>query len=114
MTIEVDEEALVAALKSAPMLDSSAMTAALAPPFDPQPLLIAMLGPMVAAYLEAVEAKKPELRVVKHDGAEFRWTAYDTRNDLIVAASTQGYNDPRDRDHNIEMVLGGGYRLDLQ
>lgn len=110
----IDTEALAEAWKSVPPPDPAAMLAATTPTLNLDALVVNLFGPTTEAYLEILEAKKPELRVVKHDGAEFRWTAYDTRNDLIVAASTQGYNDPRDRDHNIEMVLGGGYRLDLQ
>ena len=69
---------------------------------------------LIRSYLDAAEANKPALWVVRYDDGEtYRWTAIDTRNGRIVAASTQAYDDPRDRDHNIEMVLGGGYRLDI-
>ena len=99
MTVELDAEALAATQELA-WRDESVITDA-------------TITRIVTAYLEAVEARKPVLQVRLHDGPEYRWTAYDTRNNLVVAASTQGYNDPRDRDHNIEMVLGGGYRLDI-
>ena len=97
MTIEVDQEALAEAWGGD---DYANMT---------------LTAPLVQAYLEAAAARKPVLRVLRYDDGEtYRWTAVDSRNGLVVAASTQGYDDPRDRDHNIEMVLGGGYRLDLQ
>jgi hypothetical protein len=66
------------------------------------------------AYLSDANSRLPLLKVRRYtdEAGEERWTATDP-NGETVGGSTEGYSDPRDRDHNAVKVLTGQYRIEF-